>query len=131
MSTNIQNGSLTIQGGIRKHVRIRNGHADLGGPSTTRTWTRVFGYSVGIALILGWWFRDEEYLTAKEGMGYALGVAGAVMMLLQFAYPLRKNVRIMNSWGSVRLWFRLHKMLGILGPILVLYHSNFRLHATN
>lgn len=84
-----------------------------------------------IALFLGWWIRDEDYFTAKEGVGYALGVAGGAMLLLQFAYPLRKNVRFMNAWGPTRHWFRAHKMLGLLGPTLILYHSNFRLHATN
>ena len=82
-------------------------------------------------LVVGWLIRDEEYWTAKEGLGYWLGIVGGVLLLLQFLYPVRKNARFMRSWGSVKNWFAMHKVLGIVGPMLILYHGNFRLHAVN
>jgi hypothetical protein len=33
--------------------------------------------------------------------------------------------------GSVKAWFQIHMVLGLLGPLLVLFHSNFRTGATN
>jgi hypothetical protein len=51
-----------------------------------------------------------------------------VMLLL---YPLRKHARWARSFGPVRYWFRSHMMLGILGPVCILFHCNYQLGSTN
>jgi hypothetical protein len=83
------------------------------------------------ALVVGWLRRDEEILTPKSGTGYWLGVAGATAMLLPLVYSYRKRRRRTALPGSIPTWFRIHMLLGVVGPMLVLYHSNFRLGATN
>ncbi len=82
-------------------------------------------------LIGGWLARDVEYTVAYEGLGYALGIIGGVMMLLLLLYPVRKQARFMRNWGALRYWFRMHMLLGILGPVAILFHCNFHLGATN
>lgn len=52
-------------------------------------------------------------------------------MLALLLYPLRKRVRWMRSWLSVAVWFRLHMILGIVGPVLVVMHSNFETKSLN
>ena len=52
-------------------------------------------------------------------------------MLLLLLYPLRKRVKGLRGLGSVGGWFRLHMVLGIVGPALILFHSNFKLGALN
>jgi hypothetical protein len=52
-------------------------------------------------------------------------------MLLLLVYPLRKRVRALDGLGSVRFWFRTHMIFGILGPLLILLHSNFVLGSLN
>ncbi|MEZ5458502.1 MAG: hypothetical protein R3E65_03940 [Steroidobacteraceae bacterium] len=42
-----------------------------------------------------------------------------------------KRLRWLGVIGSVKGWFQLHMVLGVLGPLLVLYHSNFSLGAAN
>lgn len=37
----------------------------------------------------------------------------------------------MRRWGRVKYWFRAHMMLGIVGPALVVFHSNFKLGSLN
>jgi hypothetical protein len=86
---------------------------------------------VGAVLLAGWRARGEEYLTAESGLGYALGIAGAVAMLLLLLYPLRKRVRALNRLGATRHWFRAHMILGVVGPALILFHANFRTAALN
>jgi hypothetical protein len=44
---------------------------------------------------------------------------------------LRKKVRFLHKLGSTRRWFRMHMILGLLGPLLVLYHCNFQLGSFN
>jgi hypothetical protein len=83
------------------------------------------------ALVLGWAHRDEGHLTPDTGLGYWLGIIGGGAMLLLLLYPLRKRVRLLRSLGSVSVWFRTHMLLGIVGPVLILFHTNFKLGSTN
>lgn len=80
---------------------------------------------------MGWLNREDSYLTAESGLGYALGIAGGSMMLLMPLYSLRKNLRVLQGFGALKHWFRLHMMMGIVGPLLVLFHANFRLGSFN
>src|ERR1700690_1644957 len=73
-----------------------------------------------IALLMGGWLlRDAEYTVADQGLGYALGIIGGVMMLLLLLYPVRKQARFMRNWGALRYWFRMHMLLGVLGPVAI------------
>ena len=53
------------------------------------------------------------------------------MMILLLVYPARKRMPSLAPIGSVKAWFQIHMVLGVLGPLLVLFHSNFRTGATN
>ncbi len=84
-----------------------------------------------LAVLYGWRVRIEEYWTAEYGIGYALGIIGGVIMLGQFLYPMRKKYKWMRSLGNVSIWFQTHMALGLIGPLLVLYHANFSLGSIN
>lgn len=93
--------------------------------------TILFFTFVTVIILYGWLTDLEDYITAEEGLGYALGVTGGSMMLILLLYPLRKRVRSMRRLGSIPTWFRIHMFCGIFGPILILYHSNFHLGSAN
>jgi hypothetical protein len=105
-------------------------------PKPVRVNWRTLGNSVFIFLVLsllalGWYQRDDSYFEAESGLGYALGIVGGSMMLLLLVYPLRKRLRSLSNFLSVKFWFRLHMAFGILGPVAILYHSGFSLGSTN
>ena len=52
-------------------------------------------------------------------------------MLLLLLYPLRKRLRAMRNLGATRYWFRVHMIFGVLGPLLIIFHSNFSLGSLN
>ncbi len=83
------------------------------------------------AIIVGYALPTEYYLTPQGGAGYALGIIGGSMMIALLIYPMRKRMPSLAVIGSVGLWFRIHMVLGIVGPLAILYHSNFSLGATN
>jgi hypothetical protein len=83
------------------------------------------------SLVYGWLRRDDGYLTPETGLGYWLGITGALAMLLLLLYPLRKRIKFLHAFGSVSAWFRTHMLLGLLGPVLILFHTNFKLGSTN
>jgi hypothetical protein len=91
----------------------------------------AFASVVAAVLIYGWQMRDEGHLTPELGVGYWLGIGGASAMLLLLGYPLRKRLTGLKLLGSVTGWFRLHMMLGVLGPALILLHANFKLGSLN
>jgi hypothetical protein len=82
-------------------------------------------------LFAGWWVRDEEHLTPDSGLGYWLGIAGSLMMVMLLYYSYRKRQKPGSGIGSIPTWFRIHMFLGVAGPLLVVLHSNFRLGALN
>ena len=92
---------------------------------------RLFALLAGAAMLWAWWVRDYRYIQAESGAGYALGIAGGSLMLILLLYPLRKRLRFMRGWLNLTSWFRLHMLLGVLGPLCILLHCNFRLGSTN
>lgn len=79
----------------------------------------------------GWFLRDHIPIRPDHGFGYLLGISGGVAMLLLALYPARKNLRFMRGWGKLSRWFRIHMILGVAAPVLILVHCNFRLGAPN
>lgn len=94
-------------------------------------WTLLFFIVVIGLLVDGWQNRIYNDINAEQGAGYALGIIGGAMMLLLLLYPLRKRLKALRFMGSVKHWFRLHMMFGVLGPTAVLYHANFQLGSLN
>ncbi|TFH67585.1 pyridine nucleotide-disulfide oxidoreductase [Gammaproteobacteria bacterium LSUCC0057] len=87
---------------------------------------------ISLILAFGWSIRDEYFINAEHGLGYALGIVGGLMMLVLLIYPLRKRLPRSNWFVlTVPGWFRLHMLLGLLGPLAILYHSNFSFGSTN
>ncbi|MGD9385518.1 MAG: hypothetical protein PVF28_03125 [Thioalkalispiraceae bacterium] len=99
--------------------------------SSGKIWTWLFSITVASLLLAGWQGRDNSYLSATDGAGYTLGIIGGSLMLLLLLYPLRKSFKAMQGWGPIKYWFQMHMLFGVLGPVLVLFHSNFSLGSTN
>lgn len=87
--------------------------------------------SASALLVFGLTFPVARYITPNRGLGYALGIAGGSMMLLLFLYSARKHFRWLAFLGPTARWFRFHMVLGVLGPLCILYHADFSLGATN
>ncbi len=101
------------------------------GEAFRRAFPWAFSAVVIAVLAYGWSIRDYAYINAEEGLGYWLGIAGGVGMLLQLGYTMRKKVGWMRHLGKVRWWFIVHMMMGILAPTLILFHANFSLGSLN
>jgi hypothetical protein len=91
----------------------------------------VFGIAVASVLFVAYRLRHLDLITAESGVGYWFGISGASLMALLLIYPLRKRVKALAAIGSVRFWFNTHMMFGILGPALIILHSNFHLGSMN
>ena len=137
---------LELKAGARRPAQGRRPAASRRGPRRTAVNARAFSHyfaksllglgpllftvAVIAALYAGWVFREKEFITAESGLGYWLGIAGTAMMVLLLLYPLRKRGRF-RSLGKVPTWFQSHMILGILGPLLIVFHANFRAESLN
>src|ERR1700759_1524963 len=84
-----------------------------------------------LVLIIGIQLPVAHYLSPKSGLGYAIGIVGRVLILMQLLYAIRKRVPSLRFLGSVPRWFQTHMILGIVGPVCILMHCGFSLGATN
>ncbi|ADE11108.1 conserved hypothetical protein [Sideroxydans lithotrophicus ES-1] len=92
----------------------------------------VFIAIVGLITFAGYFVLYPQTLF-KPGermfdTGYNLGLAGGIMMLVLLLYPLRKRVRYFHNWGPLPIWFRWHMVLGILGPLTIIFHSTYHVY---
>ncbi|MBI2218930.1 MAG: hypothetical protein HYU51_16715 [Candidatus Rokubacteria bacterium] len=86
---------------------------------------------IATALAAGWAVARGSLYTSRSDLAYGLGLAGASMMLVLILYPVRKHVRLLRTWGPLKHWFRAHMLCGILGPLLILFHSAFDVRSLN
>jgi hypothetical protein len=94
-------------------------------------WPIFWGFVVAALIVWGMNARLERYITPERGLGYWLGIVGASMMVLMLVYSARKRARWLRWIGRIPTWFHIHMALGVVGPLLVLFHANFRFGATN
>lgn len=94
-------------------------------------WPLIWTVFVAGLVVWGMHAHLERYITPQRGLGYWLGITGGSMMVLLLMYSARKRFRWLRWLGGIPAWFEFHMVLGVVGPILVLFHSNFSLGATN
>lgn len=84
-----------------------------------------------LVIAVGWMVPLRDYITPRTGLGYALGIVGGSLMLALLIYPARKRIPAIAFIGTPQWWFRFHMVLGVAGPICILYHCGYRTGATN
>lgn len=99
---------------------------------TRRSRAGLYGYATLVAVLLaGWLLSGQQLVNPEEGLGYWLGIIGGSLMLLLLFYPAGKRSKLLQRFGLVKHWFRIHMMIGLIGPSLILYHCNFSVDAMN
>lgn len=69
---------------------------------------------------------DFRVLSPGELVGHGYGVFGTLLMLTNLTYVLRRRFARLPV-GSMRAWLDMHVFTGLLGSILVAFHSAFQL----
>jgi uncharacterized iron-regulated membrane protein len=52
-------------------------------------------------------------------------------MSLLLLYPMVKRTRLFGRVAKAAFWFKWHMVLGVVGPMMIFYHSNFSTGSTN
>ncbi len=108
--------------------------------------TNVLWWSLVTSVVLGVWILVDRngwsyYATPLGVRGYhpmhkalrptgqiahLLGTGGWLMMLVPLLYQIRKRVKAFASWGAISTWLDVHIFCGIVGPVLVTFHTSFK-----
>lgn len=71
-------------------------------------------------------YSPEHRLLRPSGpAGQSFGLAGALLMVVPFAYMARKRMK-RHGGGSLGAWLEVHLFCGIVGPVLVTFHTTFK-----
>lgn len=105
----------------------------MDGSKQTKTdpWLIFIGIVAAITLAGYFVLYPQTLFKPGERMfdtGYNLGLAGGIMMLVLLLYPARKRVKFFQNWGPLPFWFRWHMVLGILGPMTIIFHSTYHVY---
>ena len=115
-----------------KQVKSELSHSpDMYAPPSTGRFSWLFTLCILSIIYVGWNIREYDILVAESGLGYALGIIGGSFMLMLLLYPFRKKIRLLRQLGATKYWFKTHMILGILGPVLILFHANFSTGSMN
>lgn len=68
---------------------------------------------------------QHAVLRSSGSVGLSCGIAGTALFLVNLSYLLRKRLLSLQFLGTLRAWMGMHVVSGILGSLLVLFHSSF------
>lgn len=69
---------------------------------------------------------SHPLLRPSGPVGQTLGVLGAVLMLVPFVYMARKRLSRGRGATNLRRWLEVHIFCGIVGPVVVTFHTAFK-----
>ncbi len=74
--------------------------------------------------------HHENYRNLRPAgeRGHGLGIIGSAMMLLLLLYSVRKRTKLFNWSGAVNKWLNIHIYFGIIGPLLIILHTSFKVN---
>lgn len=85
-----------------------------------------------IALVLSAWaVWDQRYFHTDSDLVYNMGLAGGILMLVTLLYALRKRAGFMKKLGEMNTWYYIHLFAGVVGPVLIVFHSSFTMKSLN
>jgi len=72
--------------------------------------------------------RHELYreLRPAGNYGHAFGIIGSTMMIFMLLYTVRKRSKLFGRVGRLSGWLDLHIYFGVIGPLLVILHTSFK-----
>ena len=69
---------------------------------------------------------DHAMLKPSGLWGHGVGILATMFMLLNFIYPLRKRLSFFKGKGSIAPWLRFHLFVGLMSPVVILFHTAFQ-----
>ncbi len=78
------------------------------------------------ALALRGFAPGDRMLRPSGLIGRWLGITGTLLMILMQGYSLRKKSKRMAHVGTLPRWLEFHIYCGVLGPVMITFHTSFK-----
>ncbi len=91
-------------------------------------WMAVYGfgyYRLGAAARIS--SPKHAELKPSGAIGHRIGILGAALFALIYLYPLRKRWGWLSRRGKTKNWLDYHILMGLTAPVLITFHSAFKL----
>lgn len=69
---------------------------------------------------------QHAWLRPSGPVGLSLGIAGVLSMLMTVPYAIRKRWKALSRLGTMKQWIEIHIFFGIVGPVLITFHTSFK-----
>src|SRR5690349_2191424 len=69
---------------------------------------------------------EHRWLRPSGPVGLALGIGRTIAMLSTLPYAIRKRWRRVAGLGTMKGWLEVHIFFGVVGPVLVTFHTSFK-----
>jgi len=87
----------------------------------------IYGFDYYFASAVQRGLSSKHALLKPSGtIGLRLGFLGFFLLLLMYLYPIRLRWAWLGRQGSSRHWLDFHALLGVIGPLVVTFHSSFK-----
>ncbi len=84
------------------------------------------GTYYGTSLSVRAYEPTHRLLRPSGPAGQSFGLVGTLLMLVPFAYMARKRLKALRNAGTVKGWLEFHLFCGIVGPVLITFHTSFK-----
>ena len=72
-------------------------------------------------------FQNIELTTeAGRPISYFLGIVGFGIIVVTNFYIIRKRFLVFSKWGRLFNWLNFHIFCGMMGPMLILFHTDMK-----
>lgn len=103
---------------------------DLRTKAESRTVFVVSSLILGL-IAFGWMNWQAINLQAEGDFTYNSGLVGGITMLVILIYALRKRARVLRKAGNMEVWYYFHLLGGVLGPLIIVFHTGFTIKSIN
>jgi hypothetical protein len=95
--------------------------------SVTLTWRGFSFYRLGLAARPG--HPDYHTLNPAGFLGHGYGILGTALVFTNLLYLVRRRFAkyVSDRFGTVKSWLNAHAFTGLVGSLLVVFHSAFQL----
>ncbi|MEJ1958273.1 MAG: hypothetical protein WDM70_01490 [Nitrosomonadales bacterium] len=104
---------------------------------TNHLWAIFLSLALLVVAVGYFVVAKQTLYKAGDNIGYNMGLVGGIMLLFPLCYTtfkhlsIRKKFAFLSHFGKLTSWFKMHMIFGVLGPVLVIFHSTFHMRSDN
>jgi len=107
-----------------------------------RTYLGLGLFIIGASILAGLVFAGQEYyllgraarmrsplhaaMRPSGWWGHGIGIIATLFMMSNFLYPMRKRLGFMKGSAPIKSWLTFHVFVGIMSPLVIVFHAAFQ-----